>query len=149
MSDSIDSFKHHEERPAAQLSFKQQVQNLVDAINVFGNPFEDDCSELLVLNSRVCADDSVIETVRSVEAIAMASYQQYKKDVITDRVKSIHDAIKKNSLALFSSPKRKKKSKSSLQLAVQRNNASLFGRLYIANQQRDGDPAMFFSSFIV
>lgn len=74
----------------------------------------------------------------------MTCYQQYKKDVITDRVKSIHDVIKKNSLALFSSPKQKKKSKSSLQLAVQRNNTSLFGRLYIANQQHNGAPAKFF-----
>ncbi len=56
----------------------------------------------------VCAGDFVVETVRSVEALAMASYQQYKKDVLIDRVKSIHDVIKKNSLALFSSPKQKK-----------------------------------------
>ena len=49
-------------------------------------------------------------------------------------MKSIHDAIKKSSLALFRSPKRKVKSKSSRQLTVQRNNTSLFGRLYVHSQ---------------
>ena len=37
------------------------------------------------------------------------------------------------------------KSKASQQLVVQRNNTSLFGRLYITNQQHEGDPAVFFS----
>ena len=65
--------------------------------------------------------------------------------ILRDRTKSIHDTITKNSLSLFKSPKRKLKSKASQQLVVQRNNTSLFGRLYIANQQREGDPAIFFS----
>lgn len=93
-------------------SFKQQTQSLIDTLNDFDNPFEDDCPELLVLNTRVCADDSVVETVRSLKALGITKYQEYKKEVITDRTKSIHDAVKKNSLALFSSPKRKVKVKS-------------------------------------
>ena len=134
--------RHHEEGFTAQQSFKQQTQSLIDTLNDFGNLFEDDCPELLVLNTRVCADDSVVETVRPLEAIGITKYQEYKKEVITDRTKS---AVKKNSLVLFSSPKQKVKSKSSQQLTAKRNNTSLFGRLYIANQQREGDPAHFFS----
>ncbi len=42
---------HHEEGLAAQLRFKKQVQNLIDTINDFGNRFEDNCPELLVLNT--------------------------------------------------------------------------------------------------
>ena len=52
-------FPHHEEGLANQLSFKNKVQSLIDKINSFGNPFEDDCSELLILNMRACANDSV------------------------------------------------------------------------------------------
>ena len=63
-------------------------------------------------------------------------------NVIVDRTKPIHDTITKNSLSFFKSPKRKVKSK---QLVVQRNNTSLFGHRYIANQQREGDPAIFSS----
>lgn len=50
---------------SAQLSFKKQVLSLIDTINSFGNPFEDDCPELLVLNTLVCTDNYVVETVRS------------------------------------------------------------------------------------
>ena len=128
-----------------QKRFKLHTEKLIEAIKEFGNPFEDDCPELLVLNTRDCADDSVIETVRTIEKLASAKYEQYKKQVIVDRTKSIHDTISKNSLSLFKSPKKKVKSKASQQLVVQRNNTSLFGRLYIANQQREGDPAIFFS----
>ena len=142
---NMQLFPHHEEGLASQLSFKKQVQSLIDTVTGFGNPFEDDCSELLILNTRACADDSVIKTVQSVETLGKAQYQQYKKEVITERTKSIHDSIKKNSLALFSSPKRKVKSKSAQKIAVERNNSSLFGRLYITNQRREGDPGKFFS----
>ena len=86
---------HHEERLATQLSFKKQVQSLIDTVTGFGNPFEDDCSELLILNTRACTDDSVIETVRSVETLGKAQHQQYKKEVITERTKSIHDSIRR------------------------------------------------------
>ena len=48
----------------------------------FGNPYFDDCPELLILNSRDCADDSVFATVSSIETIATALHQQYCQDVI-------------------------------------------------------------------
>lgn len=51
------------------------------------------------MNTRDCADDSVITTVRSIETIGVAQYQQYYKEVIKSGEKSIHDSIKKNSLA--------------------------------------------------
>ena len=130
------SHLHHEEGLTSQEAFKKQTRNLVDTTSNFGNPFLDDCSELLIL------DDSVIITVRSIETIGVTQYQKYYKEVIISGEKSIHDSIKKNSLPLFKTPKRKAKSK---QLTVQRTNASLFGRLYIANQQREGDPFKFFS----
>ena len=57
----------------------------------------------------------------------------------------IHDTISRNSLPLFKSPRGKVKSKSAQHMTAQRNNAGLFGRLYIANQQRDADLGQFFS----
>ena len=55
--------QNHEEGLTVQKSFKQHTEKLIEAIKGFGNPFEDDCPELLVLNTRDCADDSIIETV--------------------------------------------------------------------------------------
>ena len=134
---------HHEEGFAAQTKIQQQVKSLIDVINTFGNPFEDDCPELLVLNSRVCMHE--FETVRSIEALGKSKYEKYVADVIDNRTGSIHDTIKKNSLSLFNTPKCKAKSKSAKHLMAQCSNASLFGRPYIANQRRDGDLGIFFS----
>ena len=47
---------------SSQKLFKKQTQAFVDTITEFGNPFLDDCPELLVLHSRDCADDTVIAT---------------------------------------------------------------------------------------
>ena len=135
----------HHEGLASQRTFKKQTPSLIDTITEFGNPFLDDCPELLILNSRDCADYSVITTIRSIDAIATAQYQKYCNGVIVTRNKSIHDTFKKNSLSLFKTRKCKKKSKTSQQLTVQRSNAALFGRLYIANQQHAGDQLGFFS----
>ncbi len=136
---------HHEEGLTAQTNFKQQVNSLVDVISTFGNPFEDGCPELVVLNTRACANDSVAETVKRVKDLGREQYLKYKNEVLINRTGSIHDTIKRNSLALFRSPEPKLKSKTSQQLAAYRSNTSLFGRLYIANQQRNADPAEFFS----
>ena len=121
------------------------MQSLVEVISVFGNPFEDDCPQLLILNSRDCADESVISTVRYIECLGKMQYLKYLADVINSGKASIHDTIAKNSLPLFKSPRHKVKSKSAQQETAQRRNVSLFRCLYVANQQCDGDLGSFFS----
>ena len=54
---------HHEEGLSHQTRFHKQVNKLIEEINGLGNPFEDQCLELVVLNTRECADDSVVATV--------------------------------------------------------------------------------------
>lgn len=82
------SHMHHEEGLAMQKAFKKQAQNLMDTITKFGNPFLDDCPELLILNMRECADDAIITTVRS---IGVTQYQQYYKEVVISGERSIHE----------------------------------------------------------
>ena len=89
------NYMHHEEGLSSQRSFQNQVTRLVQVISDFGNPFEDDCPELLLLHTRNCADDSVVSTVRTVEIIGKEQYERYKSEVVEQQQKSIHDAIKK------------------------------------------------------
>ena len=103
----------------------------------------DDCKELLVLNTRDCADDSVVKCVGEIESLGKEQYKQFKREVLDSRSKSIHAPITKNKLSLFSTRKSKSLPKAK-QLADLCNNVALFGRLYIANQKRDGDPKVFF-----
>ena len=50
-----------------QTAFQKQVNNLSETIRRMGNPFLDDFSDLVTLNSRNCMDESVIDTVRTLE----------------------------------------------------------------------------------
>ena len=61
-----------------------------------GNPFEDDCPELLALDSRNCASEDVVTTVQKIKNIGVTQYQKYINDVIVTRSVSIHQPIKKN-----------------------------------------------------
>lgn len=142
--DADRDYHHHEEGLSAQKLLQQQTNNLIQTFNGYGNPFSDDCPKLLVLNTRQCADQEVADAMKGLEALGNYQYSKFKKEVFIEKSKSIHESIKTNNLHLFKTPKPKKTSKIK-QLAAIRSDASLFGRLYIANQHRDGDLDTFFS----
>lgn len=61
-----------------------------------------------------------------------------------ERTKPITDPIKRNKLPLFSQPPTKVVSKKQAQVAALKDDCSLFSRLYIACQSREGDLQDFF-----
>ena len=137
--------RHHEEGLALQQSFKKQVTGLIHVIEDFGNLFIDSGPELVVLNTRDCVSYEAASSVHQVEVLGKLQYDEFKKEVIDAGGKRIHKSIKKNGLPLFSSPKAKKTSNKAQKISDLRDDVALFGRLFIANQLRDGDPDVFFS----
>ena len=75
------SNQQHEQSHSTQQLFKKQVNNLY-GISSMGNPFMDDSPELLILNTRNCANDAVVSTVRTIEELGSTQYQQYVTTVI-------------------------------------------------------------------
>ena len=108
------------------------------------NPFLDDTPELLMLDTQNVVNESVVSTVRTVEAIGRDQYNMYHKSVIVERTRSIHDPIKKNSLPLFRSPTPKTKIKQAGQISMLKSDVQLFSRLYIVIRHREGDMNTFF-----
>ncbi len=106
--------------------------------------FERQLSELLVLNTRNCASDEVIETVKNIKDLGLSQYKEYVDGVIVSRDISIHQPIKKNSLPLF---KRQalKGSKTKKQISSLKSDCNRFSHLYIASTFRGGDLEEFFS----
>lgn len=139
-----DDMLHHEEGLATQKTFQEQSLALSQSICDMGNPFLDDCSELLALDIRNIKDDTVVSTVRSIEALGKQQYSDFHKAVITDRNKSNFEPIKKISFSLFKSPSRKKSTKQSAKISMLKDDVALFSRLYIMMQHRDGDMSKFF-----
>ena len=126
-----DGFKRHEQGLSSQYIFKKHVNNLFTSS--MGNPFMDDCPELLALESRNCATEAVVDTVRRIKEIGQSEYHKF---LVLDRIASIHEPIKKNSLPLWkhSSPRDVPKSKQ--QVASLKSNCNLFSHLYIASKFR-------------
>ena len=136
---------HHEEGLSMQKSFKEQAASLIQVINELGNPFLEDGNELLVLDTQNVMDESVVNTVRTVESLGKDQYARYCKQVVTDCTHSIHDPIKKNALPLFSCPHLKAKTRQAGKISLLKNDVALFSRLYIVMQQRSSDMTTFFS----
>ena len=87
--------------------------SLVEAIAEMGNPFLDQSDELLTLDLANVMDQSVVETVRTIEALGKEQFQSYYKSVLVDCTTSIHEPIKRNNLPLFKRPKLNQKPKQS------------------------------------
>ena len=73
--------KHHEQGLSKQKTFQSHVKNLVSTISEMGNPFKDDCPELLALDTRNCADASVVDTVHKVQEIGLRQYKKFVKEL--------------------------------------------------------------------
>ena len=129
--------QQHEQGCSTQRLFQKQVNSLSAVISNMGNPFLDDCPELLALHTRDCTTDAVVETVHTIESLGRAQYQQYVTDVIVNRTVQIQQPIKKNSLPLFKRPSPKRSKKVKQDLANLKSDCNLFSHLYIASKFRD------------
>lgn len=137
-----DPLKHHEQTPAAQVTFAKEVANLISTIDDMGNPFSEDSGDLLTLDTKDIMDPAVVKTVNSAFSVGQKQYDLFVKERFVHRSKPITEPIKKNKLPLFARQKPPLKQKS--QLAILKDDCVLFSRLYIACQSREGNLEDFF-----
>ena len=78
-------------------------------------------------------------TLRQIEKLRQEQYDTYVNERLVDQTKPITDPIKRNNHPLFSRPRLRKKPRTQLQVSSLKNDCSLFSRLLIASQTRDGD----------
>ena len=129
--------------PGTQRKFISNVKELVATIAEMGNPFQEDSTDLMTLDSREVMSGTVVETVKNIEQIGKSQYTQYIEERLYHHTKAIAEPIKKNNLPLFNN-RPAKNSKSKSQVASLKNDCILFSRLYIACQSRDGNLEEFF-----
>ena len=109
-----------------------------------GSPFIEETTDLLRLDTRDIVDPSVASSVREAETMSQEQYQTFMTDPLVEQTTPISEPIKKNKLSLLSRPSQREKSKTSLQVSSLKSDCSLFSRLYIACQSRDGNLQDFF-----
>ena len=140
--------RHHENTKHAQMAFARDVKALTAAMEDMGNPFcEKSAVNLLVLDTRDLADTAVIDTVNQIENLGQEQYETYVSERLVNQTKPIKDPIKRNNLPLFSRPPVRERSKSQQQISSLKSDCSIFSRLYIASQIRDGNLEEFFEEF--
>ena len=118
-------FRHHEQTKHTQLAFARDVKSLSGVMREWGNPFCDDRSDLLVLDSRDLTDPAVINTVRQIEKLGQEQYHTYVNERLVNQTKPITDPIRRNNLPLFSRSPVREKSRTQLQLLSLKNDCSL------------------------
>ena len=61
--------RHHDQLPSIQAAFATDVRSLVSTIEDLGNPFEEDSTDLLVLDTKEIADRISVEAVQNARRI--------------------------------------------------------------------------------
>jgi len=140
----VPDSRHHEQTKHVQTAFARDVKSLTDTISEMGNPFCENTVDLLTLDSRDLSDPAVSNSLRQIEKLGQQQYDTYVNERLINQTKSIADPIKRNNLPLFSRPPVFERSRAQQQVASLKNDCSLFSRLYIASQIRDGDLDKFF-----
>ena len=136
--------QHHDHLQSTQVKFAEDVQALVKVFNNQSNPFEEDSGDLLALDTYVIMDDTVIHNMSNVLKIDEEQYHTFVNDHLVERSTSVMEPVQKNSLHLFKESMAKQPSKQKAQVTALKEDCTLFSRLYISCQSREGNLTDFF-----
>ena len=96
---------HPEQFRSAQSKFEQQVHALCDTMEKMGNPFTEDSTDLLVLDSGDIADPEVIESICKVEKLGQEQFNNFVETRL-EKTTSLFSPVTKNKLQLFRNQKK-------------------------------------------
>lgn len=139
------STKHNKQVLSVQNAFLRNVKSLVSTMEELGNPFKKDSGDLLALDTKDIMPAEVIESVHNIKKIGGSQYNAFLTERMAAGTKPITHPIKQNKLPLFSRPTSKTVSKKQTQVSALKDDCSLFSRLYISCQTREGDIEEFFT----
>ncbi|XP_044175497.1 uncharacterized protein LOC122958628 [Acropora millepora] len=137
--------KHHEQTPAAQSKFLEDVQNLISAFEESGNPFLDKSKDFTALHTKDVMDDDVVKSVRNVKDVGEKQFKSFVKERLVERKLAITEPLKKNNLNIISTQSKKVVSKDKAKVKELKEDCELFSRLFIACQSREGNLDEFFT----
>lgn len=135
---------HHEEGMASQHRFERHVTDLLDVILSRGNPFEENTTDLVTLDNKVCVDESAAASVRTLESTGQEQYMAFKTDVLDSNNTPLTAPIKRNKLLLFHEEKTQKKTALKSKVQHFKQHAELYGQAFIVLDSRGGNLQDFF-----
>ena len=109
-----------------------------------GNPFGEDGSDLVTLDSKECFGHSAIQTIEKFRKQGSKQFQVFYRDKFVESIKLVADTIHQNKLKVFKAQSVMNMSKEKQKLACLKKNTQLFSRLYLSCQSRNGNLDEFF-----
>ena len=138
--DGANEMKHHE---AFQEQFKLDVERLLVTMREYGDPFSEDSTDtLVVLHNGNLKTGKSVEDLSKIEEVREKTYEAFVKERFVERTASISKTIPTNNFFIFNTETNRGKKQQ--QVTCLKNDVSLFSRLFIACQNRDGDLDNFF-----
>ena len=98
----------------------------------------------MAIHTKDIVDDAVFRTVQNAYKTGEEQFKLFVKERFVERIKPVTYPLLKNNLATFSTSK-KIVSKHKTKAQILKEDCSLFSRLYIASQTRDGNLEEFFT----
>jgi hypothetical protein len=99
---------------------------------------------LIAIDTKNICSPEAVSALKAVETAGIDQYKTFVEERFVKKSKSINEPISKNKFSVFHLPKASNKRPVNNKLVVAKNDSSLFSRLYIACQTRDGDLDSFF-----
>ena len=138
--DATKSTSHHERTIQAQRVFLEKVGRLTNVLHDMDNPFQEESSDLLTLDTKNIAHTSVHELLRIYYERGTERFHAFLKGLESQEESLFHKPIKKNKLNFFKQqcvaidPKHK----------ALKEDCHLFSQLFISCQSRQCDLCEFF-----
>ena len=107
-----------------------------------GNPFEEDSTDLLVLDTHEVVDSSVSKSLKSLETLGKKQFSEFKEQLKTPS--RFYEPIRKNKVPLFSRKSKPSISEDKEKMQTKKDDYNLFSRLFISCQNRQCDLEEFF-----
>ena len=119
---------------------------MITAIKDMGNPFECESSSLTRLHTRDVLDDVSVDSIQHIKETGQKQYKDFIQERLVNRTKPVTDTLSRNNVSIFQKKSTKSKPKEHETVFLLKNESSLFARLYVSCQKRDGDLNYFFQS---
>ena len=102
--------------------------------------------ELVVTtSSRDVLDDVSVDSIQHIKETGQKQYKDFIQERLVNRTKPVTDTLSRNNVSIFQEKSTKSKPKQHETVSLLKNETSLFARLYVSCQKRDGDLNTFFS----
>ena len=114
--------RHHDQSASVQSTFVKDVQSMVNVMEDFGNPFQEESQDLLVPDTKDIAPPAALDALRRAQEVDQLHFDNFVRERLV--TKPLENAIHRHKLKIFGQPQ-KVPEKGANQIKSLKNNVNL------------------------